>query len=368
MLQGTPYSKFLNQRIIFEGVYNAYVGEVTTNYENQLITVNITSTSPHSFYKGKTYLSVQVMDNAGSQIYERIAEGITTLSYHEVPMREGFLIKIFHLEAPARLISPDGIAYSGVNRTTETFLVTRYGLKNLALGNNPLYIFLQKLYENAGDLRGSSIGSDTVRHVLIGARSLPQPYRTQFVMKYNRIMSECYIMFVIRSESDDAQGTLAVTSKQGIQNLVGTVVNIRNGDDIILQDTVQPYTNLFNYANIPYGVYSIEFRGKAAQAYIISPQYIEVKNNVHPVIFDFIPIDNSLLVSDIPLDSQMSFINAKANDISMSAPRAAASLYMSDEKKILLAAIRSLPAESQGSFLNKFGPLLSTREFAERSS
>lgn len=370
MARGTPHSMFLNQILIFQGVYNAIIGDLQTHYEKQVLTVNISSASPHSFYKGKPYMSIEVMDNSGRKTYERVVEGLTTVSFHEVPMREGFIIKVFHLEAPARLICPDGIAHTGVNRTTHRFLVTRYGLKNLAIGNSPLLTFMQKLNQHVGDLRGSLTGSDMVRHVLVGARSLPQPYRTQFVMKYNTIMSECFIMFIVGSMGSDngAQGTLAITSKPGIQNLVGSLVELKSGEEIVLQDTVQPYTNLFNYANIPYGVYSVEFHSRAAEQYIISPQYVEVRDNINPVLFDFIQINGSLLVNDIPLEEQMNFINGKANEIAQNSFRLGTSLYLSDEKKLLLAAIRSLPADRSGLLLNKFGGLFNGPNGARRDS
>lgn len=271
-------------------------------------------------------------------------------------MKEGFQIRIFHAEAPARLISPDGITSLAVNRTTHRFVVTRYGLMNLALGNNPAFIFLQKLYQTAGQLQGFFLGSEDVRQVLVGARSLPQPYRTEFIMKYSNVMSECMIMFVMRSESAE-QGSLAVSSKQGLQNLFGTEVTIKCGDEIYLQETIQPQANLFNYANLPYGVYSVEFDGRGAEDYIIEPQYIEVKYNVNPVIFDLIRIDDSLLFKDIPLDAQLKYVNSKANEITMSPFRSSTPLCLSNEKKLLLASVRCLPSDCSGPFLNRYGYL-----------
>ncbi|XP_026319792.1 uncharacterized protein LOC113230198 [Hyposmocoma kahamanoa] len=358
MLQSSPYSKFLNQILIFQGVYNAVVGDLQTHYEKQTLTVNISSSSPHSFWKGKPYISVEVMDNSGIKTYERLVEGETVPIFHEVPMREGFQIKIFHAEASARLLSPDGITHLGVNRTTHRFLVTRYGLMNLALGNNPLYTFLQKLYQYSGNLQGAFFGSDNGRHVIVGVRSLPQPYRTEYVMKYSTIMSECTMMFIMRTTSESmGQGTVVVSSKQGLQNLMGTVVDIKSGDEVVLEDTIQPQANLFNYANVPFGVYSVEFRGRGAEEYIIHPQYIEVNSNVNPVLFDFIRIDDSLIFKDLPLDNQLMYITSKANGIATSAFRSSASLYLSTEKKLLLAAIRSLPGDTSGQFLNRYGGL-----------
>lgn len=361
MLQGSPYSKFLNQILVFKGVYNLIVGNLQTHYEKQVLTLNISSTTPHSFWKDKPYISVEVMDNSGRKTFERVVQGLTNVSFDTIPMQEGFVIKIFHAEAPARLLSLDGITNLGVNRTTHTFLVTRYGLMNLALGNNPLFVFLQKLYQNAGVLQGSFSGGDNAQHLLIGARSLPQPHRTDFVMKHNAMMSECSIMFVIRSTSDnDRQGSLMGTTKQGLHNLIGTVVDIKVSDEVISEEAIQPQENLFSYVLIPYGVYSVEFRGRAAEQYIIHPQYVEVKDSINPVLFDFIKIDDSLLVNDISLDDQLMYINARANDIAMSAFRSSASLYISNEKKLLLAAIRSLPGDSSDIYLNKYGGLFGT--------
>lgn len=361
MSQSSPYSKFLNQILVFKGVYNLLVGELQTHYEEQVLTLNISSTTPHSFWKDKPYISVEVLDNSGRKTFQRLVQGLTNVSFDTIPMREGFVIKIFHIEAPARLLSPDGITNLGVNRTTHTFLVTRYGLMNLALGNNPLYVFLQRLYQNAGELRGSLSGGDNTQHLLIGARSLPQPHRTDFVMKHYAMMSECSIMFVIRSSGNDAgQGSLMVTAKQGLQNLIGTVVDIKIGDEIVLEEAIQPPRNLFSYVNIPYGVYSVEFRGTAAEQYIVFPQYVEVKDFINPVLFDFIRIDDSLLVNDIPLDDQLMYINSRANNIATSAFKSSASLYLSNEKKLLLAAIRSLPGDSSGEYLNKYGALFRT--------
>lgn len=361
--RGTQYSYYLNQILVFEGVYNKPIGNLITHYEKQTFSVNITDRRPHSFFQDKVYLSIDVTDNSGVKTYERIVKGLTNISFDEVPMAEGFIINIYHLEAPARLISRDGIAYTGINRTTHRFLVTRYGLKNLELGNNPLFTFLQRLHQNAGELHvRNTYGSENLRNLLVGARSLPQPYRTEFVMKYNQVMSECGMVYVMANMGDDSiQGSIVVSTRQGLQELVGTVVSLKNGEDIVLQDTVEPFKNMFQYVGVPYGVYTVEFRGGGAEAYIITPQYVEVRDSINPILFNFIRIDDSLLVNSFPLDDQLMYINSKANEIAMSPLKSRVSLFLSDEKKLLLAAIRSLPADRSGFLFNKYGNLFSNQ-------
>lgn len=297
-LQTETRSKFANQILIFKGLGDVKFGELEINYDNQTSTIKIIRSKPHRRFKGKTYMSVKVTDNFGKQIYKMIVEGITSLSQHEVPMREGYVIEINHVEGPIRLYSEDAIV--DITNTTNRWLVTLYGLKNLRIRNDPLYDFVQRLDKNAKNFLGSNLNfleSEDIQHLLIAFISLPQPHRSMYLIKYISMFPKCVVQPIIDNKVDSAiEGSIDVYLKQDVEDLSGTKVQLKLGQDIIVEDTLYEHQTMLHFESIRKGIYSVEFCGKSMEDYVINPQYIEVKDYVNSAQFDFEKMNCSALM------------------------------------------------------------------------
>lgn len=292
-------SKFANQILVFNGLGEVKFGELVTNYGNETCILKITGTSPHQNYKGITYMRAEVRDDFGAIIYQMVVEGITGTSYNEFSMKEGYVIEIYHLETPQRLLSSEAIVDTA--NTTNTWLVTRYGLKNLRLRNDPLYDFVKRLDEQAIHLLGSNVNfmdSEDLQHLFLGILSLPHPHRSLYLMKYTSMFPKC----VVQPELDNTisnihkEGSIDVTLKKDVEELIGTKVQLKLGHDLIVSDTLYEHQTQLHFEGIRLGTYSLEFHGKSAESYVFTPQYIEVKDYENFVQFDFEKINCSMLM------------------------------------------------------------------------
>lgn len=279
---------------------DAQFGELVTNYEQQTCTIQITATSPHRRYKGIMYMNIEVRDNFGNITYEMVVEGTTNVSYNEIPIKEGYVIQIYHVEGPIRMYAQEAII--DVTNTTNSWLVTRYGLKNLRLRNDPLHDFVKRLDEQAINLLSSSLPfmeSEDAQHLLVAIFSLPQPHSSLYIMKYITMFPKCVIQPVIDNKSDKMfiEGSIDIILKQNVVELIGTAVQLRRGQDLIVQDTLYEHQTLLHFEGIRQGIYSVEFRGKSVERYVTTPQYIEVKDYiVNTIEFDFEKINCSVLM------------------------------------------------------------------------
>lgn len=289
--------KFANQVLTFKGSADVKFGELVTNYDNQSLTVEIIETAPKRDFKG-TYLSVEIEDNFGQKIYELGVEGTTNTLYHTVSMREGFVIQIYHTETPKRLYSQEAIV--DITNNTNRWLVTRYGLKNMRLRNDPLYDYVTRLDEQAIILSGSDlqfIESEDIQQLLIAIISLPQPYRSLHLTKYISMFPKCIVQPIIGNKIESVmEGSIDLYLKQDFEDLIGTEVQLKLGEDLLEEVILYEHQTPLHFDGIGVGVYSVEFRGKSMKGYIVYPQYIEVNNYENSVIFDFEKINYSVLM------------------------------------------------------------------------
>lgn len=299
-MQTATRGKFANQILVFKGLGDVKFGELVTNYDGQSFTVKIFQAHPHRRYRGKAYIYIEVADNFNKKTFEMGVEGTTNLSHYEVPVREGYTIQIYHAEGPTRLYSQEAIL--DVTNSTNKFLVTRYGLKNLRLRNDPLYDFVKRLDENANKLLGSNLNffeSADIQHLLVAILSLPQPHRLMYVMKYSSMFPKCIVQPIIDNKINRVKvkmGSVDISLKQDIDDLIGTKVQLKRGQQIVVEDTLYEHQTLLHFESIQGGIYSVEFCGKSMERYVIEPQYIEVKDYVNLELFDFVKINCSVLM------------------------------------------------------------------------
>lgn len=96
-------SQIFDETIFLKGL-SYTLATVKTDFQHQKVIVDVILNKPHSYFAGKTYASIEVVDENGEQIYEKIMEGTdVTKEKLELPLKEGYQIKIYHAETSNRL-------------------------------------------------------------------------------------------------------------------------------------------------------------------------------------------------------------------------------------------------------------------------
>lgn len=111
-------SQIFNETITFKGLGNYNFATVKTDFQSQQVIVEITSDKPHSYYAGETYASIEVLDETGKSIYNKVMEG-TNVEKEKItlPLKVGYQLKLFHDETSKRLFSEtDGL----IDKTSKT--------------------------------------------------------------------------------------------------------------------------------------------------------------------------------------------------------------------------------------------------------
>lgn len=97
-------SRLYDETIQFKGLYDRIFGVIQTDFTNQKMTIDVTSATPHTYFKGKLYASIEIFDEFDQLIYHKEMEGTdAVLEKSEVPLKEGYKIKLYHAETTNRL-------------------------------------------------------------------------------------------------------------------------------------------------------------------------------------------------------------------------------------------------------------------------
>ncbi|MBP2097744.1 putative mucin/carbohydrate-binding domain-containing protein [Enterococcus rivorum] len=187
-------SKLADQRINFLGLGDNNFGELSTNINQGIATVKITDESPHSYFSGETYVNVKIKNSNGTIKFEKTIQGTKAIKKTDnISIKIGDIIEIYHVEARSRLVSNEKIVDS--NRNTNYWTVTKNGLKNTTLNNNPEQDLLNKIEASATILSSDPviknsdiIQSDAKKNLLVAINSLPEPKKTQMLEKYSELL------------------------------------------------------------------------------------------------------------------------------------------------------------------------------------
>lgn len=128
-----------SQVIDFHGVNDRKFGSFTfrtnKNSDTQEAIVSVTHSRPHYRYENETYVKVMVKSSTGELKYEKTIEGIESVTGEEnVSLKIGDIVEIYHAEPKNRFISSEGIV--DTTQSTNRWVVTQFGLENLALKND----------------------------------------------------------------------------------------------------------------------------------------------------------------------------------------------------------------------------------------
>ncbi|EJP86652.1 putative mucin/carbohydrate-binding domain-containing protein [Bacillus cereus] len=183
-------SNLVNQQIKFLGLGDDQFAELHTDLNQQQVTFTITSKTPHSYYAGEKYASIEVFNDKGEKIYTKEMQGTNVIIGKDViPLKEGYQIKIYHDETKGRLNSEANVINPWSK--TNSFIMTKWGLKNDSLQNSPEEDIMKRIDNAAAVILNNPSLKDkleTKEHVLTAINSLSDPNRVSYMNKYQDIL------------------------------------------------------------------------------------------------------------------------------------------------------------------------------------
>lgn len=106
-----------------------------------------------------------------------------------IPLKEGYQIKIYHDETKGRLNSEANVINPWSK--TNSFIMTKWGLKNDSLQNSPEEDIMKRIDNAAAVILNNPSLKDkleTKEHVLTAINSLSDPNRVSYMNKYQDIL------------------------------------------------------------------------------------------------------------------------------------------------------------------------------------
>lgn len=186
-------SNLVNQTIQLLGVGEKHFGTFRTDLNNQEAIFSITSKDPHSYFNGKLYSKIVIKDSHEVTKYEKSIEGSNAVvGIDKIPLKEGDIIEIYHAETKNRLYSPENIIDK--NQKTNRWVVTKRGLQNQTLQNDPFQDLLKRI-----DTKGMLLLSESEyaeiplaesadkKQFLIAIQQLDEPYKTEYMNKFSAL-------------------------------------------------------------------------------------------------------------------------------------------------------------------------------------
>lgn len=195
VLEKINVSSLNNQKVIFKGLGDKVFGDFQTDLNNKSGIFTITDTTPHSYFNDELYVSIKVKKTDGTVLYEKAINGTNApILKDKFALVEGSTIEIYHSETKNRLYSAQPIVDKAKN--TNSWVVTKQGLQNIVLQNNPEDDLIARLKLLGEEIRGDSIlkdvplaQSEAKKQLLTAIQSLSEPHKTALLTEYNDLFS-----------------------------------------------------------------------------------------------------------------------------------------------------------------------------------
>lgn len=189
-LKNVSVSSLTNQELDFLGVNDNKFATLKTNLNQHQATLAITNTTPHSYYKGQKYAQITVKDSNNKTTFTKTIEGTGVTKGNETfALNPGDTLEIYHAETKNRLTSTDNIVDKTNNMNKWT--VTKFGLKNNALNNDPQQILINKISSqcsqlmNQQDQQNIPLAQSPVKKALLAdINLLDEPYQSTYKQMY----------------------------------------------------------------------------------------------------------------------------------------------------------------------------------------
>ncbi|WP_242319007.1 putative mucin/carbohydrate-binding domain-containing protein [Bacillus cereus group sp. BfR-BA-01349] len=187
------FSNLTNQTIQFLGLGDSKFAEFQIDYNHAEAIFTMTSASPHNYYGNEKYASVEILTNSGQVVYSKEVKGKNNQTGKDIiPLKKDYQINIYHAESKNRLKNTEGIIKA--SDKLNSFTITKWGLKNMALQNNPIDMLMKKIDSKAMEILNDSNllstpleDSEIKKHIWVAINSLPTAQRVEYFKKYKQI-------------------------------------------------------------------------------------------------------------------------------------------------------------------------------------
>ncbi|CAD5900051.1 putative mucin/carbohydrate-binding domain-containing protein [Carnobacterium maltaromaticum] len=232
VLEKLNVSCLSNQKINFLGLGSFKFGEFKTNLNSKIATLSITSKTPHYYYKdGEVYATLKVKDAQNKTKYEKVVYGTDMeLSSDIVSLDVGDQIDIYHAETKERLTSNEKII--DANKNTNSLIVTKNGLENQSILNDPEQDLIQKINVSANLILQNDALKDfplfqsaLKKNLFLAIQGLTEPLNSKYLEKYAMLFPEPEegenFQYVFKGLGDEVFSEMILSLKEG-QVLIDT--------------------------------------------------------------------------------------------------------------------------------------------------
>ncbi|MBC1780496.1 putative mucin/carbohydrate-binding domain-containing protein [Listeria booriae] len=259
-------SYLASQTVRFQGIGDRLFASAKVDLEKGQLIFNKNSAKPHDYFENIVYGKLEVLDTDGNVVYTRAMTGKeTAVDKAEIPIKEGYKLRIYHAE-PGRLRADDATGrleandINIVNTKTQTniFTITKKGLINDALGNNPDDVLVEKIKEAASKIEASPAlakaqNSETRDDVWVAIQLLAEPTKTQMLERYADLFPELVTMEVPSTTiSITAPSTLSL-KKDGFSGKYGTditAVKLFVEGRLVQTATLNPENHTYTFSGL----------------------------------------------------------------------------------------------------------------------
>ncbi|MBC2037653.1 putative mucin/carbohydrate-binding domain-containing protein [Listeria booriae] len=259
-------SYLASQTVRFQGIGDRLFASAKVDLEKGQLIFNKNSAKPHDYFENIVYGKLEVLDTDGNVVYTRAMTGKdTAVDKAEIPVKEGYKLRIYHAE-PGRLRADDATGrleandINIVNTKTQTniFTITKKGLINDALGNNPDDVLVEKIKEVASKIEANPVlakaqNSETRDDVWVAIQLLAEPTKTQMLEKYADLFPELVTMEVPSTTiSITAPSTLSL-KKDGFSGKYGTditAVKLFVEGKLVQTATLNPDNHTYTFSGL----------------------------------------------------------------------------------------------------------------------
>ncbi|MBC2178962.1 enhancing factor [Listeria booriae] len=259
-------SYLASQTVRFLGIGDRLFASAKVDLEKDQLVFNKNSAKPHDYFENIVYGKLEVLDTDGNVVYTRAMTGKdTAVDKAEIPIKEGYKLRIYHAE-PGRLRADDATGrleandINIVNTKTQTniFTITKKGLINDALGNNPDDVLVEKIKEAASKIEANPVlakaqNSETRDDVWVAIQLLAEPTKTQMLERYADLFPELVTMEVPSTTiSITAPSTLSL-KKDGFSGKYGTditAVKLFVEGRLVQTATLNPENHTYTFSGL----------------------------------------------------------------------------------------------------------------------
>ncbi|MBC1888608.1 enhancing factor [Listeria booriae] len=259
-------SYLASQTVRFQGIGDRLFASAKVDLEKGQLIFNKNSAKPHDYFENIVYGKLEVLDTDGNVVYTRAMTGKdTAVDKAEIPIKEGYKLRIYHAE-PGRLRADDATGrleandINIVNTKTQTniFTITKKGLVNDALGNNPDDVLVEKIKEAASKIEANPVlakaqNSETRDDVWVAIQLLAEPTKTQMLERYADLFPELVTMEVPSTTiSITAPSTLSL-KKDGFSGKYGTditAVKLFVEGKLVQTATLNPENHTYTFSGL----------------------------------------------------------------------------------------------------------------------